>query len=71
MRLHDPWVLGLLVLVDDGTVSLAEIGAGGGSKRDVELGIDEVYELDFELDAADQASAVEKAKSTNPMVTAY
>ena len=50
---------GLLVVVDDGEISLAEIVATGPPVQKFEFGMSEIYNLEFEADAGHQLSGVQ------------
>ena len=50
---------GLLVMVDDGTISLSDIDLSGESVHRFEFGLSELFDFEFELDASHQYSAVE------------
>ncbi len=52
-------VLGLIVVVDSGTVSLAKMAVAGAAKLRLEYGIDEIYNFELMLDASRQPEAVE------------
>jgi Rhs element Vgr protein len=45
---------GLLVIVNDGEISLAQIDLGGSAKHRFEYGLDEIYNFEIEADAGSQ-----------------
>ncbi|MBE7170244.1 MAG: type VI secretion system tip protein VgrG [Williamsia sp.] len=49
---------GLLVSVKNGTISAAKPSVSGSAAHSFELGIDEIYDFDFEADARNQYAAV-------------
>lgn len=64
---------GLLAAVDDGAISLLPMAISGSPAHRFEYGIDEIYDLDIEVDAAGQFENVESigwsavdAKPTSP-----
>lgn len=52
-------VLGLVVAVDDGEVSVKEMKPGGGARRRFKFGVDEIHELTMEIDGTGQPQSVE------------
>jgi len=52
-------VLGLLVSVDDGTVSVVEADLSGEAAHSFEYGAGDIFDFEMELDAAHQYAAVE------------
>lgn len=52
-------ILGLLVAVDDGAVTVKEVDLSGEASHSFEFGISEIFDFEFELDAAHQHPAVE------------
>lgn len=50
---------GLMVIVDDGTVSLRGIDLSGEAVHRFEFGLSELYDFEFELDAMHQHAAIE------------
>lgn len=51
-------ILGLLVAVDDGTVTVKKADLSGEASHSVEFGISDVFDFEIELDAAHQQPAV-------------
>ncbi len=52
-------IQGLLVVVDDGEISLAKMGANGKPKHQFEYGISEIFDFELELDGSGQYPGVE------------
>ena len=52
-------ILGLLVAVDDGVVTVKKVDLSGAASQSFEFGISEIFDFEFELDAAHQHPAVE------------
>lgn len=50
---------GLVVMVDDGTISLNKIDLAGEALHQFEFGLSEIFDFDFELDASHQYTAIE------------
>lgn len=51
--------LGMLVIANDGEISLAEIGSKGTGTHRIEVGLDDVYSFTLEADAAAQLGEVQ------------
>lgn len=52
-------VQGLLVIADDGTISVTKMSIEGGTKHSFEWGIDEIYDFEMEVDGGHQYKAIE------------
>lgn len=52
-------ILGLVVAVDDGEVSLKEMKVSGGHKHEFKYGTSDVYSITADIDAVDQRSQIE------------